>query len=207
MARVFPNAVRYIHLPSEQEGPGVDVTDPRGAWEAMARTGIRGVFFQFTYTFLGDLPSEALTPEDQVRQSAAAMVALLRGLPLDVVIFEYSSYGLYNGFPARWRTKDEIRAAAIEMGRQLLSIPGVMGVGDSCPVVSGGPVTPPVTGGDAYRLAAHQAATAAVTAAYQELLGRAPDQEGLASYVTQLLAGLTIADMRQRLRESDEGRG
>lgn len=50
------------------------------------------------------------------------------------------------------------------------------------------------------------AAEAAVTALYQELLGRDPDPDGLATYVKALLAGLPLDDLREILMDSREYR-
>jgi len=153
MARVFPHALRYIHLPSEVEIVGADAVDKAASWRAVAPF-IHGVLTQYTYTFLGDLPDSSRTPEEQVRAFAALWVSRFRdghggwptvgadGEPLDVVMFEYGSYALFHGGPGRFETWKNVSLASIEMGRQLLTIAGIAGVGDGCPVATSTP-TPP----------------------------------------------------------------
>lgn len=153
LARVFPHAKRYLHLFSEMDAPGYGVNDKASAWREVAPY-IHGVLPQYTYTFLGELPDPTRTPEQQVLAHAAQWVRRFRdgesgwptrgadNQPIDVVFYEYGSYALFHGGPGRFGTFAAASRAAIEMGRQLMTVDGLAGVGDGCPTIPATQVSP-----------------------------------------------------------------
>src|SRR5690606_36724714 len=113
------------------------------------------------------------------------------GEPVDVVAFEYGSYAQFAGGAGRWGGHQAASEASTEMGRQLLLIAGLAGVGDGCPARTEG------AGGGA-----GDPVREAIVRAYRELLGRDPDPFGMANYTLRMSEGTTEAGMRAHIMAS-----
>lgn len=158
LARVFPRALRYVHFPSGHGAPGqgyeLASNGPYASEAAMwvpVAPYIHGLLLQDTYAFIdAGTPDDGRTNEQQVLYDAADFVRRFRdgyagwprvgadGKPVDVVMFEYGSYALFNGGPARFGTFAAAAASSYEMGRQLLDVPGLAGIGDGGPCLVSG---------------------------------------------------------------------
>ena len=146
MARVFPNALRYIHFPSGHAAPGLgSELEPNGPyategamWVPVAPL-IHGFLMQSTWTF-GGATDEGRTPLEQFDYDLWDMVRRLRdgyagwptrgagGRPVDVVAFEYASY--YCAADGSRGTPAEVAAMARAWGARALMVDGVVGFGD-----------------------------------------------------------------------------
>ncbi len=157
MARVFPNALRYIHFESGHGAPGLgSELAPNGPYATEGSMWvpvvgyIHGFLQQDTYAFLGDSVDDGRTPEEQVLYDAMDFIRRFRdgyagwptnsatpGRGVDMVMFEYGSYALFHGGPGRFGTFANAASASYEMGRQLLQVPGIAGIGDGGPCMAG----------------------------------------------------------------------
>ena len=149
MARVFPNALRYIHFPSGHGAPGRgEEMEPNGPyaneaamWEPVAPY-IHGFLMQSTSTFGGET-GDGRTPEDQFVYDLGDFVRRFRdgyagwptagagGAPIDVVAFEYASY--YCNADSSQGSPTDVAARAITWGQLAQGVDGVVGFGDAGP--------------------------------------------------------------------------
>ena len=152
MARVFPLALRYVHFESGHGAPGLgSELAPNGPyasegamWHPIAPY-IHGFLQQDSYAFSGDSVADGRTPFGQVLYDAWDFIRRFRdgymgwptrgagGTPLDMVMFEYGSFSQFGGGPGIYGTFAEAQRQAYELGRLLLQVPGIAGIGDGGP--------------------------------------------------------------------------
>jgi len=154
MARVFPNALRYVHFQSGHGAPGwgseLAPTGPyanEGAMWWPIAPYIHGFLQQDTYSFMGET-DDGRTPDEQVLYDAWDFIRRFQtgepgnwptagadGTPISMVMFEYGAYLLTPGVgPGRFGTFPAAAEGSVEMGRQLLDVEGIGGYGDGGPV-------------------------------------------------------------------------
>lgn len=146
MARVFPNALRYIHFTSGHGAPGRgSELEPDGPyaneaamWEPVAPY-IHGFLMQETWTF-GGATDEGRTPLEQFEYDlwdfnrrfaegyAGWPTTGADGHRIDVVAFEYASY--YTAASDEMGTPTDVAAMALDWGEAALTVDGIAGFGD-----------------------------------------------------------------------------
>jgi hypothetical protein len=138
MARVFPHALRYIHMTAGQDAPCDNPGAEAAAWHAVAPY-LHGWLVQ-DGNFGGPDPNRAGL--DKFRSHLRSAVAHLHagrdgwptisatpGRPLDIVAFEYASYWSF------WNNRPESEAR--RWGEAAVNVDGIAGFDD------GGPSPPP----------------------------------------------------------------
>lgn len=145
MARVFPDARRYIHFTSGHGAPGRGselepdgpYADEASMWEPVAPY-IHGFLMQETSAFGGGT-DEGRTPLEQFQYDlwdferrfdegyAGWPTTSADGTGIDLVAFEYASYYVTNG---ELGEPVDVAATAVEWGSAALAVEGVAGFGD-----------------------------------------------------------------------------
>ncbi len=150
MARVFPNALRYVHFQSGHGAPGWgSELAPNGPYENEGAMWwpiapyIHGFLQQDTYSFMGET-DDGRTPDEQVLYDAWDFIRRFQtgepgnwptagadGTPISMVMFEYGAYLLTPSVgPGRFGTFPAAADGSVEMGRQLLEVANIGGYGD-----------------------------------------------------------------------------
>jgi len=134
MAKVFPNALRYIHMTAGQNAPCAKNEDPAAAWRAVAPY-LHGWLVQDGNFGLPDPEHAGLQRFRQALQDDVdhlhrgrdgwPTISATPGRPLDIVAFEYASYWSFwnnrpDSEPRRW-------------GAAALRIEGIAGFDDGGP--------------------------------------------------------------------------
>ncbi|HXE53747.1 MAG TPA: hypothetical protein VN541_12055 [Tepidisphaeraceae bacterium] len=134
MARVFPHALRYIHMTAGHDAPCDDSCSEAAAWRAIAPY-LHGWLVQDGHFGQPDPNGAGL---NNFRTRLQTLVAHLHvgkdgwpttsatpGRPLDIVAFEYASYWSF------WNNRPESEAQ--RWGAAAMSVDGIAGFGDGGP--------------------------------------------------------------------------